>query len=281
MRHLTTEVFHQRFLVLSTDRVKRYGERVTSEFPSADTTSPSGADAMAALAVLGDESRRRLLEFVRRARHPVTREEASAAVGISRKLAAFHLDKLVASDLLQSRHGGPRTHRVGRAPKVYEPTPHTVTISLPPRRNELLASLLAEAVMAHQPQENARDAAVRVARERGEALGAQGHGADIAVFLESLGFEPATDDAGRTLLHNCPFHPVAAQAPNLVCGMNHAFLCGYLAGAGHRDTVAVLAPRAGMCCVELCTGAAGDGDEAETETQAEPTDATCHRDASA
>lgn len=233
---------------------------------------------MAALAVLGDESRRRLLEFVRRARRPVTREEASAELGISRKLAAFHLDKLVASGLLQSRHGGPGPRRVGRAPKVYEPTPHTVTISLPPRRNELLASLLAEAVTSHRPRENARDAAVRVARARGEAMGAEAHGADISVLLESLGFEPAAAGTGRTVLNNCPFHPVAAQAPDLVCGMNHAFLCGYLAGAGRRDTVAVLAPRAGMCCVELRTGGALGGDEAD---QADATDATCGRDASA
>jgi predicted ArsR family transcriptional regulator len=234
---------------------------------------------MAALAVLGDESRRRLLEFVRRARHPVTREEASAAVGISRKLAAFHLDKLVASGLLQSRHGGHGLRRVGRAPKVYEPSPHTVAISLPPRRNELLAALLAEAVTAHRPRESARDAAVRVARARGETLGAESHGADIAVFLESLGFEPAADDTGRTVLRNCPFHPVAAQAPDLVCGMNHAFLCGYLTGAGHRDTVAVLAPRPGVCCVELRTDAAGD--TADGSDGPDPPGATCERDTSA
>ncbi len=245
---------------------------MTSEFPPAGEAPRSGADAMAALAVLGDESRRRLLEFVRRARHPVTREEASAAVGISRKLAAFHLDKLVTSGLLQAHHGGPRPHRVGRAPKVYEPTPHTVTISLPPRRHELLASLLAEAVTAHRPGESAQDAAVRIARERGEALGAEARGGDVAVFLESLGFEPADDGAGRTLLHNCPFHPVAAQAPDLVCGMNHAFLCGYLAGSAHADTVAVLAPRAGACCVELRTG------EAPEDGKARTADATCTRD---
>lgn len=89
---------------------RSYRERVTSE---SSTAPRAGADAMAALAVLGDESRRRLLEFVRRARRPVTREEASAAVGISRKLAAFHLDKLVASGLLEAGTAG--TGRAGWA----------------------------------------------------------------------------------------------------------------------------------------------------------------------
>ncbi|MFF4500585.1 helix-turn-helix transcriptional regulator [Streptomyces sp. NPDC001401] len=213
----------------------------------------SGSDPMTALAVLGDESRRRLLDFVRRARRPVTREEASAAVGISRKLAAFHLDKLVASGLLQSRHGGHAPRRVGRAPKVYEPTPHTLSLSLPPRRHELLASLLTEALTAQKPGENAQEAALRVARERGEALGNEARSGDIMATLESLGFEPAAAGAGRTVLHNCPFHPVAAQAPDLICGMNHAFLGGCLAASGHPETTAVLTPQPGICCVELHT----------------------------
>ncbi|MHC3467384.1 helix-turn-helix transcriptional regulator [Streptomyces sp. 7R007] len=234
-----------------------------------------GGDTMAALAVLGDESRRRLLDFVRRSRRPVTREEASAAVGISRKLAAFHLDKLVASGLLQARHGGHGPRRVGRAPKVYEPSPHALSVSLPPRRHELLASMLAEAVTGQRPEESAREASMRVARERGEELGAEVRAGDVAAVLESLGFEPADDGPGRTVLHNCPFHPVARQAPELVCGMNHAFLCGYLAASGHADTAAVLTPRAGLCCVELRTGTAREGAGAP---DAGP-DAECARDA--
>lgn len=207
----------------------------------------------AALAVLGDESRRRLLDYVRRARRPVTREEASAAVGISRKLAAFHLDKLVASGLLQARHGGHGPRRVGRAPKVYEPSPETLSLNLPPRRHELLASLLTEALTAQRPGETAREAALRVARQRGEALGAETPGGNVTAILESLGFDPADAGSGRTVLYNCPFHPVAAQAPDLICGMNHAFLAGCLAASGNTDTTAVLAPRPGACCVELHT----------------------------
>ncbi|MFF4252748.1 helix-turn-helix transcriptional regulator [Streptomyces sp. NPDC001663] len=226
---------------------------MTSDSTAAGAAEPPGSETMAALAVLGDESRRRLLDFVRRARRPVTREEASAAVGISRKLAAFHLDKLVASGLLQTRHGGHRPRRVGRAPKLYEPSPHALSLSLPPRRHELLASLLTEALTAQKPDESAQAASFRVARERGEALGAETRGGDITTTLESLGFEPADAGSGRTVLHNCPFHPVAAQAPDLICGMNHAFLCGYLAASGHDETTAVLAPQPGLCCVELHT----------------------------
>ncbi|MEV8459858.1 MULTISPECIES: helix-turn-helix transcriptional regulator [Streptomyces] len=229
---------------------------MTSESSGPGARTPAPGDTMAALAVLGDESRRRLFEFVRRARRPVTREEASAALGISRKLAAFHLDKLVASGLLQAGHGSRGPRRVGRSPKVYEPSPRTLQLSLPPRRHELLSSLLAEAVTGHGPEESAREAAVRLARERGEELGAEARGTDLTAFLESLGFEPADAGAGRTVLHNCPFHPVAAHASQLVCGMNHAFLRGCLAASGHdATTAAVLAPHPGLCCVELRAGA--------------------------
>ncbi|MFI7411969.1 helix-turn-helix transcriptional regulator [Streptomyces sp. NPDC049627] len=249
---------------------------MTSEPSAAASTPATGADAMAALAVLGDESRRRLLEFVRRARRPVTREEASAAVGISRKLAAFHLDKLVASGLLQARHDRQGQRRVGRAPKVYEPVPHTLAVSLPPRRQDLLASLLAQAIIAQRPGESAQEASLRVAHERGAALGAEAPAADVTAFLEAFGFEPEDAGNGRTVLHNCPFHPVAAQAPQLVCGMNHAFLRGYLTATDARDTTAVLAPRPGACCVELRSGGPGT----EHGDPAEGTDTTCARDAS-
>ncbi|MFF9817273.1 helix-turn-helix transcriptional regulator [Streptomyces sp. NPDC014006] len=233
---------------------------MTFDSSPAGTSATTTTDSVAALAVLGDESRRRLFDFVRRARRPVTREEASAAVGISRKLAAFHLDKLVDAGLLQARHGGHGPRRVGRAPKVYEPSTQTLEITLPPRRHELLASLLTEAVTAVRPGESAHEAALRIARERGASLGTEARGGDVAAFLESLGFEPADDGGGRTVLYNCPFHPVAAQAPELVCGMNHAFLSGYLTASGHRRTTAVLEPHAGVCCVELVDEATDPGD---------------------
>jgi predicted ArsR family transcriptional regulator len=238
---------------------------VTSDSAAAGTHLPSGVDTTTALASLGDESRRKLLEFVRRARHPVTRDDVSAALGMSRKLASFHLDKLVASGLLRAGHGGygahggghggPRRTGLGRRAKLYEPVPGTLAVRLPPHRHELLASLLAEAVAGQRPGESAREAALRVARERGEGLGAQAHGGAIGAVLGSLGFEPGAEGAGRTVLRNCPFHPVSAQAPELVCGMNHAFLCGYLAAAGDSGRLtAVLVSHPGMCCVELRGG---------------------------
>jgi hypothetical protein len=48
--------------------------------------------SLATLAVLTEEMRWRLYALVRAAHRPVNREEAAASIGISRKLAASHLE---------------------------------------------------------------------------------------------------------------------------------------------------------------------------------------------
>ncbi|HEX6872766.1 MAG TPA: helix-turn-helix domain-containing protein [Micromonosporaceae bacterium] len=210
-------------------------------------------------AALLDPVRRALYEHVRRQQHPVTREEAAEAQDISRNLAAFHLDKLVEAGLLRARYEAPtdQPRGRGRAPKVYEVASGGLMLSVPPRRYELLGELLADAVAAEPT--NAASAALRLAYARGHRIG-EGNGpgpaANPAVQLtaarsviETLGFEPAiTAEPGLTL-GNCPFHPLAARHPELVCGLNHAFLAGLLAGIGADRLQAQLSPAPGRCCV--------------------------------
>ncbi|HEU5271133.1 MAG TPA: helix-turn-helix domain-containing protein, partial [Jatrophihabitans sp.] len=75
---------------------------------------PDPAAAIRAVAALADSVRQELYDYVRAARTPVSREQAAEATGISRKLAAFHLDKLVAIGLLRV-HAAPAGRRtVGR-----------------------------------------------------------------------------------------------------------------------------------------------------------------------
>ncbi|WP_259294623.1 hypothetical protein [Streptomyces canus] len=108
----------------------------------------SDAAAIDSVNALGEGTRRQMFAFIRRARHPVTRDEAAATVGISRELAAFHLDKLVDVGLLSARYAAPTGVReVGRQPKVYEPTVTPSRVSIPDRRHELLADLLVQAVV--------------------------------------------------------------------------------------------------------------------------------------
>ncbi|MFF1262964.1 MULTISPECIES: helix-turn-helix domain-containing protein [unclassified Streptomyces] len=222
--------------------------------------------SLTTLAVLGDEQRRRMFDFIRQERHPVTREEVAATLGISRKLAAFHLDKLVTAGLLRSHYQSPvgMIHKVGRRPKVYEPMAQAIAVSIPERHYEMLADVLIEAVLTEGGGESARDTALHVAYERGETLGSAGReqvrpgllGAEqelslAADTLEKFGYEPERAAPTLLRLRNCPFHPLAAKAPELVCAVNQAFLAGYLHGLGSDKTTAVLAPRPDACCVEL------------------------------
>lgn len=220
--------------------------------------------AIATIATLDDDVRARLFDFVRAAPGPVTREMAADAVGVSRKLAAFHLDKLVAAELLQSRIQAIGAPRVGRTPKVYEPSGAEVRVAVPQRELGVLAEVLVDAVLTERSDERAEQTALRVAHERGVAIGEEERervrpgrvGTEralglAAVVLEGYGFEPVRE-ADNVRLRNCPFHPLAVRAPELVCGLNHRFLCGLLEGL-HADAVteATLAPTSGQCCVVL------------------------------
>ncbi|GLX49246.1 ArsR family transcriptional regulator [Streptomyces hygroscopicus subsp. hygroscopicus] len=222
--------------------------------------------AIDSVSVLSEDSRRRMFAFIRRAGHAVTRDEAAANVGISRKLAAFHLDKLVDAGLLRARYETPGgIRKVGRRPKVYEPTDAQITVSIPDRRHELLADLLLEAVLTEGADENAVQSAMRTAGRRGRQLGEAAReetrpgrlGPERGLtaceaLLEVYGYEPVREAPTRLRLRNCPFHPLAVKAPDLVCGMNQAFLGGYLTGLEVNGIQAVLAPEPGECCVRLC-----------------------------
>jgi predicted ArsR family transcriptional regulator len=100
---------------------------------------------------------------------------------------------------------------------------------------------------------HADEAARGHARERGEAIGAhlRDDSVDVVTALAGLGFEPRPGADGRVLLHNCPFHTLAARHTALVCGLNHQLIAGIVTGLRAGDVQARLAPRPGACCVEL------------------------------
>jgi predicted ArsR family transcriptional regulator len=223
--------------------------------------------AIRAVAALEDDLRHGMYAFIRTARHPVTREQAAQAVGISRKLAAFHLDRLVTAGLLRSDYepvGGLR--KVGRTPKVYSAVDADIRINIPERQHDVLATILIDAVLTERRDETAQQAVMRTAHERGRAVAATERaqrrpgrlGAERALtlsegLLKRHGYEPDRVSPVCVRLRNCPFHPVAGQSPELVCGLNHAFLTGFLDGLDAPMLEAVLEPRTGECCVELRT----------------------------
>jgi predicted ArsR family transcriptional regulator len=223
--------------------------------------------ALSAVAILADDVRRALFEYVRRAGRPVTRELAAETVGISRKLAAFHLDKLVRAGLLTATTSGSSSTGVGRRPKAYEAAPVDVRVVIPERRADALAEILLEGVLRPSGGENPVEAILRVATECGARLGQQQRrsgkpgrlGAERALtlsepLLEQYGYEPVREGPTRMRLRNCPFQPLADREPELVCAINHALLTGYLHGL-EASTVRVQSDaESGWCCVQLVGG---------------------------
>jgi predicted ArsR family transcriptional regulator len=211
-------------------------------------------DELARLAVLDEPIRRQLFAYVRGSSEPVSREDAAEAVGISRSLAAYHLDKLVEQDLLVTSYRRPEGRSgpgAGRPAKLYV-AQGEVSVSVPPREYELAAGLLAEAAETSDEARNSLDA---VAARAGRQLG--GEGKSLEEALVTRGYEPFEEEAGVIRLRNCPFHRLAEQHRDVVCGMNRSYLQGVLDGLGRDDVTASLEPEPGRCCVAIRARAQG------------------------
>jgi len=76
-------------------------------------------------------------------------------------------------------------------------------------------------------------------------------GADALLrVLEAHGYEPRVEEGGITLA-NCPFHALAREHTQLICGMNLRLLEGVVEGAAAEGLSAHLRPARGACCVRL------------------------------
>lgn len=220
----------------------------------------SGA-GLAALSGLDDPVRYRLYEVVCARTEPVGRDEAAAAAGIGRALAAYHLDKLVALGLLiasYQRPSGRAGPGAGRPAKLYARSAGEFAVSVPAREYELAARLLAMAVEADCSGAS-RLALQAAARQLGAVLGQCGQtGAGphdprqaMEAALRANGFEPRTGDDGSIRLRNCPFRQLAAQHTEIICGMNLALIEGMAAGLDALALQPALDPRPGCCCVVI------------------------------
>jgi predicted ArsR family transcriptional regulator len=213
---------------------------------------------IAAVGGLDDPVRRRLYAYVSGRDEAVGRDEAAAAVGIGRPLAAYHLDKLVDLGLLTASYQRPKGRRgpgAGRPAKLYARSGREFSVSIPPREYELAARLLAQAV--NDDVSGAAKATLGyAAHQLGFDLGRSSKGVSdesggTEAVLAHHGFEPVRDADGHVSLANCPFHKLAGQYPDVVCGMNLALIGGLIDGLGLAGLRPVLEPEAGRCCVVI------------------------------
>jgi predicted ArsR family transcriptional regulator len=220
-------------------------------------------DPIRSIARLDDPVRRSLYDWVVARHDAVGRNEAAAVVGISRALAAFHLDRLVDDGLLTAEYrrlSGRSGPGAGRPAKLYRRAARTIAVSLPSRDYELAATVLADAV--ERSSQDVPPPAIRAAaHEAGRTIGAEarrsagprlGRRRRREAFVEVLrdrGYEPREDRPGEIVLGNCPFHALVDDHQQLVCGMNLALTSGVLDGLGIVGAEVVLDPAPGRCCV--------------------------------
>ena len=209
---------------------------------------------LASLSSLDDPVRRRLYEAVRERAEPVGRDEVAAAAGVGRALAVYHLDKLVEAGLLTASYQRPPGRSgpgAGRPAKVYMRSDREFAVTVPPREYELAARLLVQAV-EEDPSGRSRAVLLEAARRLGaELAGAAGAARDPEGALAGHGYEPRRAEDGVIRLRNCPFHQLAEQHRDVVCGMNLGLIEGILAGLGADGLRPVLDPQPGHCCVVI------------------------------
>jgi predicted ArsR family transcriptional regulator len=224
---------------------------------------PADPDAIDAVALLGEPARRALYEWVVAAGRPVSRDEAAAGAGVSRALAAFHLDRLVEAGLLTPEYRrltGRTGPGAGRPAKLYTRSPRDVTVSLPERTYEVAAHLFADALTELAPS-LPPEALTSPARRLGEDVGtlarrkagprpsARRRREALLATLTERGYEPRETENGEIRLGNCPFHALVEDHRPLVCGMNLALAEGVVAGLGDAGVEPRLDAQPGMCCV--------------------------------
>jgi predicted ArsR family transcriptional regulator len=215
---------------------------------------------IASIASLDDPVRAAVFVFVSQAGGDVSRDQAATAVGVTRRVAAFHLDRLADEGWLDvsyrrlSKRTGPGA---GRSSKLSRRSRRAVRVSVPPRNYELLAGLLA-AVLNQKGGE--LDRVQPVASDFGEQLGASARArlgprpsrakfdGALSAQLTEQGYEPFLE-AGVLRLRNCPFHELARANKDLVCNLNLALMQGLTRGLDMPRVTPAREDREGLCCV--------------------------------
>jgi predicted ArsR family transcriptional regulator len=208
---------------------------------------------VSSIAALGEPVRRELYGYVAHQQEPVSREQAAAALGVAVHVAKFHLDRLEKEGLLEAEYSRPdgRTGPgAGRPAKLYRRTDRNIAVSLPRRQYDLVAGVLAAAITsAERTGAPLEKALARAAADAGRTLGSDTRGTATDVLAEN-GYEPYPTETGFALA-NCPFHSLAQEHTELVCGLNLDLIRSLLRAAGETGLRPRLDPAPGRCCVTL------------------------------
>lgn len=207
------------------------------------------AAVSAVTSAFGDPTRRDIYLLVRAAPEGMTAGEIAEQFELHPNVARHHLEKLSGGGYLTVELA--RHESAGRPSKRYRTSDLDTTLNFPPRRDNLLATLLARALERLDP-DDAAAMADEVGYEYGLALAANmtpvGSGADaatsgqrsvraavatVADALTAHGFAAHAEERGRSLAivaEHCPFGEAAEKYPHVVCAVDRGMIRGMLAG---------------------------------------------------
>ena len=231
--------------------------------PHPELSPDEFAAAVAAVTTaFGDPTRRDIYLFVRARETGATAAEVADGFALHPNVARHHLEKLAAGgylDVALARH-----ESAGRPSKRYRAAAGDSHLAFPPRRDDLLAILLARA-LERLPEGEAREIAEEVGLEYGRAIAArmeptEGHRsvkaavASVADALTAHGFAAHAEKRGNALTlvaEHCPFGDAARQYPHVLCAVDTGMVKGMLEGLyGHTEpTIEQSRPHGDETCV--------------------------------
>jgi predicted ArsR family transcriptional regulator len=209
----------------------------------ANDTAPSPGDRVPSrdvLKALGDNTRYAIYLELARAARPLGTAEIAETLGLHTNTVRPHLDRMREAGLLDVTTDG--RGDVGRPQHRFSLAADAPSLGLEPPTTPVLAGMVLE--VAERLQASAADAfAVGHAEgtSRADRYASFPSALEALVDdLDRLGFDPVvaesdTLDNAIVAFANCPFAAYAAHHPDLVCGLHHGLVAGFVDTMGDAE----------------------------------------------
>lgn len=211
-----------------------------------------GADAAAArldlFKTLGDNTRYAIYLELARSPRPVTTAEIADTIGLHPNTVRPHLERMRDVGLVQVQSAA--RGEIGRPQHRYSLAVDAPSLGLEPPVMPVLARLvLSMATRLGAGAEDARAVGVEEGARRAAPYQSAPSSLEALVSdLDRLGFDPVVaeallgdgtgtvdPDTAVVAFANCPFGDLAEQHADLLCGLHHGLVAGFVAGMGDAD----------------------------------------------
>ncbi|HSL72900.1 MAG TPA: helix-turn-helix domain-containing protein [Ilumatobacteraceae bacterium] len=209
--------------------------------PTSGVDAPVGTPQLDLLKALGDNTRYAIYLELARSPRPLATADISESLGLHPNTVRPHLERMREAGLLDVEVGG--RGDVGRPQHRYSIAAEAPSLGFEPPTMPVLARMVL--AMAARLRASADDAEA-VGRTEGASRATPYERAPSALEalvsdLDRLGFDPLVTespddvDAAVIVFGHCPFADLAAQHPDLVCGLHRGLVAGFVAEMGDAE----------------------------------------------